>query len=213
MQVSIFNRLILLAIGWGAVGCGYWGMSFIQSAGVVLPETYFDSLIPYNPAGIWLYCSFFLLVPMAFLWVEPKRLPWLVMAFFGCILVSAFVFLCYPTTLIYPPNFGLTISEKSLLFLQNFDSRQNCLPSLHGALTVLCVWALISRQRLFVSSLLILWGLAIGYATIQTRQHIMLDLSAGILLGLISGFGSSKLNNHEYVLSILASITKPEVRN
>jgi membrane-associated phospholipid phosphatase len=71
--------------------------------------------------------------------------------------------------------------------LQAADSAQNCLPSLHGALTLLCVWALCDKRHLLRSTLAVVLGVAICYAIIALRRHVSIDLAAGLAVGVAGG--------------------------
>lgn len=190
MMHELIIRLRHLLLGWGAVGlvyslCGMW-----QGAGVVVPETLVDQLIPFSTSGIWLYLSFFLIVPCAYFMTHENQLLWLERSMQLSAIISGVIFLVWPTTLHYP---ALTESSRSAdvyLLLSANDSAQNCLPSLHGALTVLCVWAMWNSRRPYLlvrSILMAVWGLGILYATIQTRRHLSMDLTAGVVVGVISG--------------------------
>ena len=119
---------------------------------------------------------------------DAVRVRWLARAMMICALICGVVFLLYPTTLTYPPvGNGSGWSTQALRWLQAMDSTQNCLPSLHGALTLLCVWALYDRLRLLRSTLAALLGVAICYAIIALRRHLGIDLAAGLAVGLAGG--------------------------
>ena len=181
-------RLRCMFLGWVPVGCAYTLGSLWPGRVTTLPETIVDLWIPFNPAGLWLYCSFFLIVPAAYLLTEPERLLWLQRAMQLCAIVAAIVFLLLPSTIPYPsiPEGG--VHSAALRFFLRFDTSHNCLPSLHGALTVLSAWALCNRRQRWRSSLSIIWSLAILYSVIQLRRHLFIDLSAGVVLGLLCGW-------------------------
>ncbi|WP_416052556.1 phosphatase PAP2 family protein [Cupriavidus basilensis] len=176
-----------MLLGWGSVGLVYGSTSLLQSAPALLPESALDRLIPFDAAGIWLYLSFFALIPVSFALAPPQRLRWLRTAMQCAALACGAVFLAWPTTLAYPSLPGDGLSSTVLSWLIAGDSRQNCLPSLHGALTLLSVWALLDSRRKLRSASAIGWGLAICYSVVQTRQHVSLDLAAGLLVGLAAG--------------------------
>ena len=103
-------------------------------------------------------------------------------------LACGVVFLLYPTTLAYPPvGDGNAWSTQALRMLQSADSTQNCLPSLHGALTLLCVWALYDKRHLLRSVLAVALGVAICYAIIALRRHVSIDLAVGLAVGIAGG--------------------------
>jgi len=186
--MTFFKRLLYLLAGWGSVGLVYFSSDLLQGQGVILPETVIDRAIAYSDAAIWLYLSFFILIPYTYLVVSPARVRWLARAMAVSALVCGVVFLLYPTTLAYPPvGNGMGWSTQVLRVLQTMDSTQNCLPSLHGALTLLCAWALFERERPIRSALAVLLTLGICYAIIALRRHVSIDLGAGLLVGLAGG--------------------------
>ena len=105
-------RLRHLLLGWGSVGCAYTLGSLRAGTAWVVPELGSDRLLDFDPSAIWLYLSFFLLVPAAFLLTPQQRLRWLQQAMQLSALLAGMVFLLWPTTLAYPsvvsaPSHGL----------------------------------------------------------------------------------------------------------
>ncbi|MET3132696.1 membrane-associated phospholipid phosphatase [Oxalobacteraceae bacterium GrIS 1.11] len=186
-RMGYVGRLLHLLLGWGGVGLVYFSTGFLDGHAVIVPETALDRMIPYSPAGIWLYLSFFLLIPYTYCTVDPARVRWLSRAMPLCAAVCGVVFLLFPTTLAYPPAAGDGVGAQLVQALLAADSSRNCLPSLHGALTVLCVWALLGEASRLRAALAVLLGLGIGYSIIQLRRHVSLDLGAGVLAGLLCG--------------------------
>ena len=186
--MTLLTRLLYLLAGWGSVGLVYFSSDLLQGEGMLLPETFVDRAIAYSDAAIWLYLSFFILIPYTYLVATPQRVRWLARAMAISALMCGVVFLLYPTTLAYPSvGDGTGWSTQLLRMLQAADSTQNCLPSLHGALTLLCAWALFERERPLRSVLAVLLTLGICYAIIALRRHVSIDLGAGLLVGLAGG--------------------------
>ncbi|KAB8059843.1 inositol phosphorylceramide synthase [Janthinobacterium sp. FT14W] len=187
-SMTVRSRLLHLLAGWGSVGLVYFSSDLLQGQGALLPETAIDRAIAYNDGAIWLYLSFFILIPYAYLAADAARVRWLARAMALSALACGAVFLLYPTTLAYPPvGEGSAWSTQALRMLQAADSTQNCLPSLHGALTLLCVWALCDRRHLLRSALAALLGISICYAIIALRRHVSIDLAAGLAVGVAGG--------------------------
>lgn len=186
-----------LLLGWGSVGCAYTLGSLRGGPAWVVPELASDRLLAFDPSAIWLYLSFFLLVPAAFLLTPPQRLRWLQHAMQLSALLAGLVFLLWPTTLVYPPALSAP-SHGVLQVLLRFDTPGNCLPSLHGALTWLALSALWDGRRPWRNLLLLLWALAILLAVIQLRRHLTLDLGTGLLLGLSSGWLAARPVLHSF---------------
>ncbi|MCR4159010.1 phosphatase PAP2 family protein [Kerstersia gyiorum] len=182
------QRLWLMLIGWGAIGLAYGSAHWLQGAGRSLPELLPDRLLPFHPLAVWPYLSMFILVPLAYLRCPPQRQYALAAAMQCCAAAAWLCFMLFPTALAaYPAPDPGTISGWLLHGLMQVDSPQNCLPSLHAALTLLCVHALYrdgsqTRTRAYNLALW-LWGGLIALSIIVLRRHLFIDLIAGLLLG------------------------------
>lgn len=194
---SVPARLRQLLLGWGCVGVVYFSTGLLEATAFTLPETALDGQIAYHPGAVWLYLSFFVLIPYAYLAAPAARVRWLARAMQLCALAAGIVFVFFPTTLAYPPAAGEGAGGWLLARLLEGDSSRNCLPSLHAGLTALCVWALQERTRPLRSGAALLLGMAICYSIIALRRHLAIDLAAGLLCGLASGALAVKLTGPE----------------
>ncbi|MFK8259583.1 phosphatase PAP2 family protein [Erwinia sp. AnSW2-5] len=174
--------------GWGSVGVIYTFSDRWQGPGTVMHPGIVDRMIPFSADGIWLYLSFFLLIPAGYLFCRPEKLRWLTGSMILTALVCGAVYLLWPTTLVYPVDSGQGVSSYLLAQLVAADSTQNCLPSLHMALSVLAVWALYQREQRWRSGLLLLWGALIAVSILQLRRHLFIDLVSGALVALVCGW-------------------------
>jgi hypothetical protein len=175
-------------LGWGCVGLVYFSTGLMTGPALVLPETAIDRAIGYRPGAIWLYLSFFILIPYTYLCAPAGRVRWLARSMQLCALVAGLFFVLLPTTMAYPPvvaGEGAAAALRALLLAG--DTSRNCLPSLHGSLTLLCVWALLGRGRPWRSLLALVLGGAIAWSVIALRRHLWVDLSAGIASGIACG--------------------------
>ena len=188
IRPSLLHRCAAMALGWGSVGAVY-GLSAqrpIEQAYHLQPgpiELWFD----FNPAGIWLYLSFFLLVPLGYLACAPARLGWLMRAMVLCALGAGVVFAVFPTTMTFPPVTQAGVSADMLLLLIRFDTLVNCLPSLHVALSLVVLAALWERAQPWRNLCLALWVLAITLSILPLHRHQFVDLVAGAVLALLAG--------------------------
>jgi hypothetical protein len=66
----IKQRFQPMLISWCLVGLIYGSTRFIPGDHWVIPEFWLDKQIPFSTTAIWLYLSFFLVVPFAF-WRAP----------------------------------------------------------------------------------------------------------------------------------------------
>jgi membrane-associated phospholipid phosphatase len=211
-QYSLYQRLVQMMIGWGSVGVVYFAFGWRETQTLVLPKLWLDQYIAFNPQGIWLYLLFFILIPYCYITVAAKRLLALRYAMQVSAILSGIVFLMIPTTLDYPVIVGQGLSVEVLKFLVTNDSTQNCLPSLHAALSLICVIALWQSQQLMKSLFIAALGIAIGISIIQLRRHLSIDVGAGLIVGLLSCYLSSVLQRfHQYFRNILSHVVSNTV--
>lgn len=187
MKLPLYQRLRAMLLGWGSVGLAYSLGAALHAPGRPIAETALDRALPFTPAAVWPYLSFFLLVPLAYLACAPQRLHWLQRSMQLCAGVCGLCFVLWPTTLDYPALHGDGASLAMLRTLAASDSSHNCLPSLHGALSLLAVAALWAPGRPLRRLGLLAWGLVLAASIVMARRHLALDLGAGIALGIAAG--------------------------
>lgn len=183
-----FMRLFYLLAGWGFVGLIYNRSAYFQSSPTILHPSLIDQLIPFNPHGIWLYLSFFILIPICFFYAPYYNVRWMSICFIVTSFFAGIIYLLCPTTMIFPIDTGTTLSSQLLISLIEIDTTTNCFPSLHVALTLIVVWGCFNLKKPIRTSLLILWGIGICFSTIQLRRHVFIDFIGGALLALIVGY-------------------------
>lgn len=194
---ELLLRIKHMLFGWGAVGVVYTFCDRFQGEGYRLKPLTVDSLIPFSPSAVWLYLSFFLLVPLGYLLTPRSRLRWLTRAMQLSALGAGLVYLIWPTTMQYPPFTDEGISSWLLGWLVFVDSSQNCFPSLHAALTLLTVWAITVGRRRWIAVASLVWAFAIVFSILQLRRHLFIDLVGGALLALGCGWLAARLDSRE----------------
>lgn len=158
----------------------------------VMPITLLDRLISFQPATLPLYVSLWVYVslPPAFLAIR-RELYVYAMGMTATCLTGLLVFYFWPTA-VPVANIDWTLYP-SLDFLKNMDASGNASPSLHVATAVFSgVW-LHHILRRFGAPLWVLffnafWCIGIAYSTVATRQHVAVDIWAGLALGLITAW-------------------------
>ncbi|KHN51488.1 phosphatase PAP2 family protein [Pectobacterium fontis] len=206
-HTALLLRLQALLFGWGTVGVVYHLSAQFQRQGTVLPTSFIDERVPFSPSAIWLYLSFFIIIPLSYLSCPLGRLAGLRQATQLTALIAGAVYLIFPTTMVYPQVIGDGLSARLLQLLQRIDSPQNCLPSLHIALTVLAVWAMSDGQHKVRTGLYLLWGAAIAFSILQLRRHLFIDLVTGAMLAGMTGW--MFLRSREAIKAISARDPSP----
>lgn len=138
------------------------------------------ALIPY--LSLWIYCS----LPVTLM---PTRARLLIFGFWigSMCLLALSIFYWLPNTM--PPTDIDWAKYPSVAFLKKVDAGGNACPSLHVAAAVYSsfwLYWLMREVRLGwrAQSIQMLWGVAIVYSTMATKQHVSLDVLAGTALGI-----------------------------
>ena len=146
-----------------------------------------DESIPFKPQWSWVYS--FLYYPailyLNLLAEDSAHFNKMAFSFLVLLFMQMIFFWLFPVST--PEhwrsiNTGKTYSEKFLLFVQKFDQSTNCFPSMHvsvAMLTTLHAWSSLGAWGL-------LFPLFIALSCIYTKQHYLIDLPAGALLGCLA---------------------------
>jgi membrane-associated phospholipid phosphatase len=175
-----------MVLGWGSVALVYFGVGWLEVSPAVIPQVWLDRQLPFTVHAIWVYLSFFLLIPYTYCTVVPQRLTQLRVAMQIAAVVSGLFFVILPTSLSYPPVVQQGVSAQLLLHLIAVDSPNNCFPSLHASLTVICILVNLNRQNLLRSIGFLLAGIAILLSIIMLRRHLTIDVGGGMVVGVLS---------------------------
>ena len=151
-----------------------------------VPQTWLDRAVTFQPEPwAWVYLSQYIFTGTLPLLLTSREAIRRYVAALALMSASGFaVFLFFPTPGPRPAEAGGSLAMK---WIAAGDGALNAFPSLHAAFLV-CMSALAwrmfrpahSRRVVMVSAL---WGGAILFSTLATKQHYALDLAAGALLG------------------------------
>jgi len=157
----------------------------------VMPVTWLDHVIAFNPYALVIYLSLWIYVPIAPIAIADKRklyaLGW---EAGGVAIVGLGIFLFFPTMI---PTLPIDWARyPGFEFLKTVDAAGNACPSLHVAFAVFTALRfdetlreLRARAVLHVGNWA--WALGIVYSTLAIKQHVAVDAYAGTLLGVVGG--------------------------
>ncbi len=145
--------------------------------------TRLDAFIPLVPAAVWPYLSWY--VAPWLLLAAPRQdfrrlAASVVLAFASC----ALAYVVLPASIERPAVAGGTLSERALLMLYQHDPPWNIFPSFHAAVCAL-LWRPVFGGAI-ARSMTPVWMAAICAACVLTKQHNLLDVVAGLLVGFVS---------------------------
>jgi membrane-associated phospholipid phosphatase len=137
------------------------------------------ALIPY--LSLWLYCS----LPVMLMPTRTRLLNFGVWIGLMCLFALS-IFYWWPNA-VPPANIDWT-QYPGVAFLKGVDAAGNACPSLHVAAAVYSSFWLYWLMRALrlgwrMQLIQVVWGVAIVYSTMATKQHVSLDVLAGVLLG------------------------------
>lgn len=191
--MSWYKRMLFCLLGWGTVGVVYSLSDELQRTGYVLTFSALDTALGFHPEAIWLYLSFFVLIPTSFFLAAPNKVKPLVHSMQFAALASGAVFLLFPTTLTYPEyQASASIHTQLLHELIRVDSAQNLLPSLHVSLSMLAGWGVWQSNKTARNLFVWIWISLICISILLLKRHLFVDLIAGAALALVLIYSYAK---------------------
>ena len=156
----------------------------------VMPITLLDRLIGFQPLALPVYISLWVYVslPPALL-ATRRELYGYGVAMAGTCLAGLIVFYFWPTAV---PAAEIDWARyPGVEFLKSMDASGNACPSLHAATAVFSgIWLhhLLRRFGAPPWMLIVNWAWCIGivYSALATRQHVAVDVLAGLVLGVLA---------------------------
>lgn len=154
----------------------------------VMPFTWLDRLIGFQPQALPIYLSMWVYVslPPALL-ATRRELAIYGLAIAATCLAGLIAFYVWPTAV---PVANIDWAQSpDLGFLKSIDASGNACPSLHVTAAVFSgVWLHHLLRRFGAPRWVLIgnwaWCIGIAYSTLATRQHVVVDVLAGLALGL-----------------------------
>jgi len=109
--------------------------------------------------------------------------------------VCLFCYVVIPATLTRPVIEGTGIFDKALIWLYAADPADNLFPSIHCLSSWICVIAVRDQKRIpnVYKAVTVVLAIMVCISTLTTKQHVIVDVIAGILLAEISYRIASRL--------------------
>ena len=153
----------------------------------IMPLTALDRWIPFQPMTLVAYLSLWLYIGVApGLLLTVRELIGYALWIAALCLTGLACFYAWPTAV---PALAMDVSgHPGFTMLKGVDTAGNACPSLHVATAMFtALWVEDLLRHLRMPALLRMlnggWFAAIAYSTLATKQHVVLDVLAGCLLG------------------------------
>lgn len=153
-----------------------------------------DDRIPFTPVFVVPYFSWFLFIAGTGITFLLKSRVDLRKTFFSiniCMAVGLLAYFIYPSYItIRPKTYGSDIFSQAVKLLQNGDSPSSVCPSLHVAVSIsLCTGVIDSfyfKNKIPVKIGSIILTFFICISTLFIKQHSIIDVAFGLMLGFMS---------------------------
>jgi hypothetical protein len=142
--------------------------------------TRWDEKIPLLPSAVWIYLSWYL-APWLVLAAPTSKFRRVAGAIVLAFTVCMVCYVLFPAFIERPAVAGRSLSERALRSLYEHDPPWNIFPSFHAAMCAV-LWLSTAGGPLAKWGMTI-WMAAICGACVLTKQHNILDVAAGILVG------------------------------
>lgn len=156
----------------------------------VMPVTLLDRLIGFQPLALPLYVSLWVYVSLPPAILSTRReLYGYGLAMAATCLAALLVFYFWPTAV---PAADIDWARyPDVALLKSMDASGNAFPSLHAATAVFSgIWLHYLLRRfgapLWILSVNWAWCTGIVYSAMATRQHVAVDVLAGLALGVLA---------------------------
>lgn len=143
-----------------------------------------DEWIPYWPSWVWIYsCIYYpLILYLNFVLESSRQFTHVAMSYLLLLGLQMAFFVLFPVAT--PEHWRAinrrrTLSERFLAFVQRFDARSNSFPSMHTSVAMLTALHLVPH----LGALAFAFPVLIALSCLFTKQHYVIDLPAGALLG------------------------------
>lgn len=174
---------------WAFFICYFWLLRHPAYPVVVMPLTALDHLIPFQPVTLFAYLSLWLYVGVAPGLHRTFRELVVYGLWAGALCVAGLgLFYFWPTAV--PPLTIDVSGHPGFKMLQGVDASGNACPSMHVAIamfTVIWVEHLLRNAGAppALRAINVAWFLAISWSTLAVKQHVVIDVLAGALLGMV----------------------------
>lgn len=147
-------------------------------------ETPVDAVIPFVPAFIFIYVLYYPWVIMPLFVVRTRDAFYRALAAFGLAqLIAQIMFVLFPASIERPSMAGQGLTATLVRFIYSVDLGWNLFPSLHVAHSVLVALLFGKYASRKTACWVWLGTLLISASTLLVKQHYLIDVPAGMLLG------------------------------
>ncbi len=199
MWLKAIGTPLFIAVFFGAY---FYLLKYPVHPITIMPITWLDRLVPFQPMAMPLYISLWVFVSLPPALLATRRELFIYGGgMTATCLTGLLIFYFWPTAVpvadidwaLYP----------GVDYLKSLDAAGNACPSLHVATAVFsAIWLHFTLSRFTAPRWLLAlnwaWCFGIVYSTVATRQHVVVDVLAGLLLGGMVAYLSLRQNGRSH---------------
>ena len=195
MWLKGIGTMLFIAVFFGAY---FYLLKHPASTPTPMPLIWLDQIVDFQPMALPLYLSLYLslwlYVSLPPLFIDTRRELYSYGLAMGLMCAAGLAIFYFWPTVVPPPDIDWS-RYPDMNFLKNIDAAGNACPSLHVATALFSSrWLHRSICRIngprWLFAVNAIWCVGIIYSTMAIRQHVAVDVGAGMLLGAIAAFMS-----------------------
>ena len=161
-------------------------------------ELEIDEKIPFVPWTVCIYLGCYLFWIVNYILTARQEKEEVYRFFCAEVMAKAICLICFlvlPTTNVRPVIDGNSIWEIIMKMLYEIDSASNLFPSIHCLVSWFCVIGIRKQEKIPRGYKLfsVMMALAVCVSTLTTKQHVVVDAIAGVVLAEVCYWISGKI--------------------
>ncbi len=192
--MSLFDHFVHLLMAIILIVGGYQFYFLVQRRHLGEPVEFppnIDDFIPFRPGWVWIYSGLYypIILLLVFTIKTFSQFTYTVFSFITLLVMQLAAFFFFPVKI--PARWrdydrDRSISTRFLAVVHSYDGMANSIPSMHVSVSTLTAFHLYQNLLPQVGScaqLVFLFPLLIAISALFTKQHYVIDLAPGALLG------------------------------
>lgn len=172
-----------------------------------------DARIPLVPWTVFIYfgCYLFWIVNYVIGCRQDREEAFrFLSADFAAKLICLFCFVLFPTTNVRPQIMGTSLWDECMRILYQIDAADNLFPSIHCLTSWFCVLAVWKNQQVprWYQYVSVLIAISIFLSTLTTKQHVLIDVFAGVALAQLSFMFVARTRYYKWYKKIFEQMNK-----
>ena len=188
-HLKAIGTMLFIGVFFGAY---FYLLKYPVYATTVIPVTWLDHLISFQPAALPLYLSLWVYVSLPPVFFATRRELFSYGRAMALMCVAGLTIFYFWPTVVPAANIDWA-RYPDMDFLKNLDASGNACPSLHVTTAIFSgIWLHHLLRRFSAPPWIFIfnwvWCIGIIYSTLATHQHVALDMWAGLVLGGLAAY-------------------------